>query len=129
MLLCHHSFCKRCLERYHQSSEQQQDILLCPSCKKITTLTSSGIDALPFDFKAKSIIDMIQSAEISDSIPPTKGDAPAQPVLRPFLDYAARSRARPSLIVKSYGEKNEGFGRLYGLAFGSNGAVIGNKTN
>ena len=124
MLLCHHSFCKRCLERYHQSSEQQQDILLCPSCKSITTLTSSGIDALPFDFKAKSIIDMIQSAEISDSIPPTKGDAPAQPVLRPFLDYAATSRARPSLIVKSYGEKKEGFGRLYGLAFGSNGAVV-----
>ena len=124
MLPCQHSFCKRCLERSHQSSEQQQDILLCPCCKKVTKLSSGGIDALPLDFRTKNIVDMIQSTEISDSKPPIKGDTPAQPPLRPFLDYAARSRARPSLIVKSYGEKNEGFGRLYGLAFGSNGAVV-----
>ena len=124
MLVCQHYFCKRCLERCYQSSEQQKDILFCPNCRVITTLSSGGIDALPLDFKTKSIIDMIQSTDISDPVPPIQGDTPAQPTLRPFLDYAARSRARPSLIIKSYGEKKESFGRLYGLAFGSNRAVV-----
>ena len=55
---------------------------------------------------------MIESTEISDSTPPVK-DETNHPPLRPFLDYAARSRARPSLIIKSYGEKNEDFAWLF----------------
>ena len=124
LLPCQHSFCKVCLEQYQESLEQQEDILFCPTCKNVTALSANGIDALPLDFKFKNLVDMIQSTEISDSTPPIKEDILNQPPLRPFLDYAARSRARPSLIIKSYGEKNESFGRLYGLAFGSNGAVV-----
>ena len=122
LLPCQHSFCKVCLEEYQQSREQQEDILLCPICKNVTPLAPNGIDALPLDFKFKNLVDMIESTEISDSTPPVKDET--NPPLRPFLDYAARSRARPSLIIKSYGEKNEDFGRLYGLALSSNGAVV-----
>lgn len=123
MLPCQHSFCKLCLEKYQQLREQQQDILVCPVCKKITALAIDGVDSLPADFKTKNLVDMIQSTKTCDSTP--EGATPSQPPpLRPFLDYAARSRARPSLIVKSYGKNNEAFGRLYGLALGSNGAVV-----
>ena len=124
LLPCHHSFCKTCLERHQRSREQQRDILLCPVCKKVIPLSSSGIDALPIDFKYKNLVDLIQSTKVSDLTPPTREDAPNQPPLRPFLDYAARSRARPLYVIKSYGKNNEGFGRLYGLAFGSNGAIL-----
>lgn len=124
LLSCQHSFCKRCLEDYQQSSVQQQDILFCPVCKSVTALSPSGIDALPLDFKSKNLVEVMQSTEISDPAPTLNGDTANQPPLRPFLDYAAKSRARPSLIVRSYGEKNESFGRLYGLAFGSNDAVV-----
>jgi len=109
------------LEEYHRSSGDQEDILSCPVCKVVTTLSATGIDALPRDFKIGSIIDMMQSANVSDTTP---RDPPNQPPLRPFLDYAARSRVTPSRIVRCYGEKNEGFGHLYGLAFGSNDAVV-----
>lgn len=46
------------------------------------------------------------------------------PATHPLLDYAAKAIAKPLLVVTSYGDKNENFGRLYGLALGPTGLVV-----
>ena len=120
MLPCQHAFCKQCLEDYQESREQQRDILVCPVCKKSTKLPSQGISNLPTDFKLKSIVDVMQDAELSDHVP-SKISEPA-PLPRPFIDYIAKARARPLLTVTSY--NGEPFGRPYGIAFGTNGAIV-----
>lgn len=57
----------------------------------------------------------------SDSIPIVKGSLP--PVM-PLRDYAAKASATPLLVTTSYGDKNEEFGRLYGLALGPTGLIV-----
>ena len=122
MLPCRHAFCKRCLEEYQESREQQRDILVCPVCKKATNLPPQGISSLPADFKMKSIVDVMQDTELSDPVP-AKSSKPGPLPMRPFLDYTAKARARPLLTVTSYGD-GEPFGCPYGLAFGTNGIIV-----
>jgi len=119
MLPCQHAFCKRCLENYQESREQQPDILVCPVCKKATKLPPHGISSLPADFKLNSIVDVMQNTKLSDPVSAKS----TEPASRPFLDYVAKARARPLLTVASYGD-GEQFGCPYGLAFGTNGIIV-----
>jgi len=64
---------------------------------------------------------MQSAAESCDSIPIIKSSL--SPAL-PLLDYAAKASANPLLVVNTYGDKKEPFGRLYGLALGPSGLVV-----
>ena len=65
---------------------------------------------------------MESAAESSNSIPIVKGLT--LPSTLPLLDYAAKASARPLLVTTSYGDKNENFERLYGLALGPTGLIV-----
>ena len=66
---------------------------------------------------------MESAAESSNSIPIVKGSLTLCPTL-PLLDYAAKATAKPLLVTTSYGDKNETFVQLYGLALGPTGLVV-----
>ena len=61
--------------------------------------------------------------ESPSSIPIVKGSLPLSLSL-PLLDYAAKAAAKPLLVTTSYGDKNENFVKLYGLALGPTGLVV-----
>ena len=68
----------------------------------------------------------MQSAESSDSIPTRifKGLESDLSPIPPLLDYAAKVSSEPLLVISTYGDKNENFVRLYGLALGPTGLVV-----
>ena len=66
---------------------------------------------------------MESAAESSSSIPIVKGSLPMSLSL-PLLDYAAKATAKPLLMTTSYGDKNESFVHLYGLALGPTGLIV-----
>ncbi|XP_033627072.1 E3 ubiquitin-protein ligase TRIM71-like [Asterias rubens] len=56
MLDCLHSFCFTCLKELHQQ-DPNNSILLCPLCRKKTTLEDNKVDSLPKDFKLNALVD------------------------------------------------------------------------
>ncbi|XP_071789640.1 uncharacterized protein [Asterias amurensis] len=56
MLDCLHSFCFTCLKDLHQQ-DPNNSILLCPLCRKRTTLEDNKVDSLPKDFKLNALVD------------------------------------------------------------------------
>ncbi|XP_033627326.1 E3 ubiquitin-protein ligase TRIM71-like [Asterias rubens] len=56
MLDCLHSFCCTCLKVLHQK-DPNSSILLCPLCRKKTTLEDNKVDSLPKDFKLNALVD------------------------------------------------------------------------
>ncbi|XP_033628101.1 tripartite motif-containing protein 55-like [Asterias rubens] len=56
MLDCLHSFCFTCLKELHQQ-DPKNSILLCPLCRKKTTLEDNKVDSLPQDFKLNALVD------------------------------------------------------------------------
>ena len=51
-LSCHHSFCKKCLEMM-----QPQSVIICPICRKETTVTAEGVKELDNNFFISSLVD------------------------------------------------------------------------
>ena len=51
-LSCHHSFCKKCLEMM-----QPQSVIVCPICRRETTLSAGGVKELDDNFSIASLID------------------------------------------------------------------------
>ncbi|XP_071790222.1 uncharacterized protein [Asterias amurensis] len=56
MLDCLHSFCFTCLKELQQQ-DPNNSILLCPLCRKKTTLEDNKVDSLPKDFKLNALVD------------------------------------------------------------------------
>ncbi|XP_071790220.1 uncharacterized protein [Asterias amurensis] len=56
MLDCLHSFCFTCLKELHQQ-DPNNSILLCPLCRKKTTLEDNKVDSLPKNFKLNALVD------------------------------------------------------------------------
>ncbi|XP_071789581.1 uncharacterized protein [Asterias amurensis] len=56
MLDCLHSFCFTCLKDLHQQ-DPNNSILLCPLCRKKTTIEDNKVDSLPKDFKLNALVD------------------------------------------------------------------------
>ncbi|XP_033627348.1 tripartite motif-containing protein 55-like [Asterias rubens] len=56
MLDCLHSFCFTCLKELHQQ-DPNNSILLCPLCRKKTTLEDNKVESLPKDFKLNALVD------------------------------------------------------------------------
>ncbi|XP_033627820.1 E3 ubiquitin-protein ligase TRIM71-like [Asterias rubens] len=56
MLDCLHSFCFTCLKELHQQ-DPNNSILLCPLCRKKTTLEDNKVDSLPKDFKLNALVE------------------------------------------------------------------------
>lgn len=62
VLPCLHSFCKSCLERYHQD-HGTSETLKCPSCNQEGSLNSGGIDGIPSSIFISNILDVIVSQD------------------------------------------------------------------
>ncbi|XP_071794208.1 uncharacterized protein [Asterias amurensis] len=62
MLDCLHSFCFTCLKELHQQ-DPNNSILLCPLCRKKTTLQDTTIESLPKDFKLNALGDEVSDHE------------------------------------------------------------------
>ncbi|XP_030840651.1 E3 ubiquitin-protein ligase TRIM71-like [Strongylocentrotus purpuratus] len=56
MLICGHTFCKQCLERY-DAAHQDLDHMVCPLCRKVTKLDESRVTGLPTNFTVKGLVD------------------------------------------------------------------------
>ncbi|XP_033628102.1 E3 ubiquitin-protein ligase TRIM33-like [Asterias rubens] len=56
MLDCLHGFCFTCLKELHQQ-DPNNSILLCPLCRKKTTLEDNKVESLPKDFKLNALVD------------------------------------------------------------------------
>ena len=50
-LPCLHSFCQDCLEKYCKGRKH----IICPNCKKVTTLPKEGVAGLPAHFMVNSL--------------------------------------------------------------------------
>ncbi|XP_045192205.1 E3 ubiquitin-protein ligase TRIM71-like [Mercenaria mercenaria] len=62
VLPCLHSFCKRCLERYHQENGSAET-LKCPSCHQEASLNSGGIEGIPSSIFISNILDVMVSQD------------------------------------------------------------------
>ena len=51
-LPCHHSYCKQCLEKM-----QVQNKIICPECRKETTVPAGGVKDLPNNFFINRMVD------------------------------------------------------------------------
>eukprot|EP00057_Strongylocentrotus_purpuratus_P016865 XP_011671339.1 PREDICTED: E3 ubiquitin-protein ligase TRIM33-like [Strongylocentrotus purpuratus] len=56
MLICGHTFCKQCLERY-DAAHRDLDHMMCPLCRKVTKLDESRVTGLPANFTVKGLVD------------------------------------------------------------------------
>ncbi|XP_030840649.1 E3 ubiquitin-protein ligase TRIM33-like [Strongylocentrotus purpuratus] len=56
MLICGHTFCKQCLERY-DAAHRDLDHMVCPLCMKVTKLDKSRVTGLPTNFTVKGLVD------------------------------------------------------------------------
>ena len=69
VLPCQHTFCRQCLTRYHENTNQQRIIkssnFPCPSCRKTVYLAQGEIINLPKDFKVGQISDFFDKINIS----------------------------------------------------------------
>ena len=62
-LLCLHSFCLKCLQRWHQTSQNttgRQGTIICPYCKALSTVPESGdIEDLPASYYLNGLVDVL----------------------------------------------------------------------
>ncbi|XP_030841099.1 E3 ubiquitin-protein ligase TRIM33-like [Strongylocentrotus purpuratus] len=56
MLICGHTFCKQCLERY-DAAHRDLDHMVCPLCRKVTKLDESRVPGLPANFTVRGLVD------------------------------------------------------------------------
>ena len=61
-LSCYHSFCKRCLEIM-----KPQSVIVCPICRKETTLPAGGIKELDDNFFIGSLVDDLLKSAVDGS--------------------------------------------------------------
>ncbi|XP_003729738.2 E3 ubiquitin-protein ligase TRIM33-like [Strongylocentrotus purpuratus] len=61
MLICGHTFCKQCLERY-DAAHRDLDHMVCPLCRKVTKLAESRVAGLPPNFTVKALVDEYHSS-------------------------------------------------------------------
>ena len=59
---CLHSFCGRCLGKYVDERATSGPVI-CPLCQKETALLESGVKALPSDFRALKLIEVLEQEE------------------------------------------------------------------
>ena len=57
-LSCHHSFCKKCLEMMRQS------VIICPMCRKETTISAGGVKELDDNFFIGSLVDDLLKSKV-----------------------------------------------------------------
>ena len=58
-LSCHHSFCKTCLEMM-----QRQSVIICPMCRKETTISAGGVKELDDNFFIGSLVDDLLKSKV-----------------------------------------------------------------
>ena len=61
-LVCLHSFCERCLGKYVVERATSGPVI-CPLCQKETALSEGGVAALPSDFRALKLIEVLEQEE------------------------------------------------------------------
>ena len=61
MLICGHTFCKQCLERY-DGAHRDLDHMVCPLCRKVTKLDESRVTGLPANFTVNGLVDEYHSS-------------------------------------------------------------------
>ena len=59
---CLHSFCERCLGKYVVERATSGPVI-CPLCQKETALSEGGVAALPSDFRALKLIEVLEQEE------------------------------------------------------------------
>ncbi|XP_030840650.1 uncharacterized protein LOC115923656 [Strongylocentrotus purpuratus] len=62
MLICGHTFCKQCLERY-DAAHRDLDHMVCPLCRKVTKLDKSRVAGLPTNFTVNGLVDEYHSSQ------------------------------------------------------------------
>ena len=76
-LLCLHSFCSKCLENCRHPYRRD---ITCPVCKRVTALSTMGVQGLQNDFRIQQIRDIVNSsitqARNEDELMPIDGDTP-----------------------------------------------------
>ncbi|KAK2190861.1 hypothetical protein NP493_66g05040 [Ridgeia piscesae] len=76
-LLCLHSFCSKCLENCRHPYRRD---ITCPVCKRVTALSTMGVQGLQNDFRIQQIRDIVNSsvsqARNDDELMPEDGDQP-----------------------------------------------------
>ena len=56
-LQCLHTFCLMCLKEWSSSDSSNGNHVICPACKKTTTLPADGVDGLPRNFFVSSLME------------------------------------------------------------------------
>ena len=56
-LQCLHTFCLICLNEWSSSDSSSDNSVICPACKKTTTLPPDGVDGLPGNFFVSSLME------------------------------------------------------------------------
>ena len=76
-LLCLHSFCSKCLESCRHPYRRD---ITCPVCKRVTALSTMGVQGLQNDFRIQQIRDIVNSttqAADEDELMPVDSDTAA----------------------------------------------------
>eukprot|EP00057_Strongylocentrotus_purpuratus_P007719 XP_011662193.1 PREDICTED: uncharacterized protein LOC105437373 [Strongylocentrotus purpuratus] len=60
LLICFHSFCEKCLEKYYKEEQSSIGKIACPLCDEETILNDAGILGLRHDFRAMTLIERLE---------------------------------------------------------------------
>ena len=121
MLGCLHSFCKDCLKKELEKVESQSH-LKCPTCKRVFSLTTRGIDSLPKNLRLSFNVEIAEYTERMestgdidcDACVDTSGQAVAfcsqccEFLCESCTSYHRRARKTLKHEIISIGEKKQG---------------------
>ena len=57
-LICHHSFCLRCLGSVQHEEDQECVLIKCPTCRKPSQLPEGGVGQLPTAFLINNLLEL-----------------------------------------------------------------------
>ncbi|XP_071799057.1 E3 ubiquitin-protein ligase TRIM32-like [Asterias amurensis] len=72
ILNCHHSFCKKCLQKLVDNRKPKTDFIVCPKCRNKTKIPVKGVSALLNSFFLSSLIDDVINLEGPNQRPKTE---------------------------------------------------------
>ena len=98
VLSCLHTFCKKCLQGVHNNSGRSGS-LVCPTCRKQTSVPADGIAGLPTDFKMNDMKDMIGRVQ-TRSRPQSNVSNPSQ--ARPRDNVCNLCQARNQVVPATW---------------------------